>query len=249
MNKQLNNWSTLSGTTKDIINEVMRDTAKNRSGPKSETSFDECISDIEYEDHSGFIAFESNCGGVTYTDFVTLFDYITLGRTPKHTKASEQIKSLLKSSLTMIQGELSEEISETLMKFYFKGDKTKLSFENLSEMEENLRVNTKLQYDAVVVQGYLDRFKDLEHSYLTDEQSTVMHELCFLYHGKDEQGCHTATVSAAVNTEAPYHRKSIPWTPETFCEGGTEIDIKWKNNAELKRKLTKAFNKASEGTF
>lgn len=248
MNK-LNDWCNLNDTAKSIVNEVMRSTAKNRSGPKSDNSFEHCISDIEFEDHSGFIAFESNCGGITYSDFVFLYDYLSTEHSPKHVKASEKIKSLMKSSLTMIQDELADEIGEIKMKFYFKGDKTKLNYKHLSIMEENLRTNTKLKVDSEFIQNCLERFQDLEHSYLTDSESTVMHELCFLYHGKDETGCYSATVSAAVNTEAPYHRKSIAWTPETFCEGGNEVEIKWKNNAELKRKLTKAFNKVSDQTF
>lgn len=66
-----------------------------------------------------------------------------------------------------------------------------------------------------------------------------------MYHGQ-EAGIHKASVSVAINTEGPYHRSHIPWSPDTFCEGTKEIEISWKTESGLKKKLVKALKQAKE---
>lgn len=106
-------------------------------------------------------------------------------------------------------------------------------------------------YSALYEAGHkvlAEKFSEAEFEALSDENSTVMHEFRFMYHGR-ENGLHSASVSAAVNLEAPYHRSSISWARDVFCEGGKEVEITWRNQAELKRKLAKALKQVSKAVF
>jgi len=70
-----------------------------------------------------------------------------------------------------------------------------------------------------------------------DGQCSVMYQLRVMYHPQDDDGVYSASVSAVVNTEGPYHRSSISWAPSVFCEGSKEIKIEYRTVAEFETKL------------
>lgn len=93
-----------------------------------------------------------------------------------------------------------------------------------------------------------DNFYEILYAYLTSDYSSIMHEIQFMYHGFDNKK-HTASVSVALNTEAPYHRSHISWAPNVFCEAAKEIEISWSTNTELKNKLDKLLKKLIKEIF
>lgn len=83
---------------------------------------------------------------------------------------------------------------------------------------------------------------------LRGDDSSIMHNFCFLYHGKSDK-MHSASVSAAINTEGPYHRTHIAWASNVFCEGSKEVEITWTSDRELKTKLKAALAECSKAIF
>jgi hypothetical protein len=86
-----------------------------------------------------------------------------------------------------------------------------------------------------------EALREHEDSYLEDE--TIMVSFRVLYHGVDENGKHSASVSAAINWEAPYHRSHISWMPGFKCETAKEVEVTWKNLREAKTKIKAALAK------
>lgn len=93
-----------------------------------------------------------------------------------------------------------------------------------------------------------DDFFDKVYESADDSESTVMYEIQAMYHGKDNNR-HSMSISAAVNTEGPYHRRSISWAPKVFCEGATESEIVWQTAAEFKKKFERAVKNVVKQTF
>lgn len=93
-----------------------------------------------------------------------------------------------------------------------------------------------------------DNYYEILCEYLNDDNSSIMHEIMFMYHGFDGKK-HTASVSVALNTEGPYHRSHISWAPKMFCEAAKEIEISWSTNNELKNKLDKILKKLIKEMF
>lgn len=93
-----------------------------------------------------------------------------------------------------------------------------------------------------------DNYYELLCEYLNDDQSSIMHEIRFMYHGFKNKK-HSASISVALNTEGPYHRSHISWDPEVFCEAAKEITFTWTNNKELKSKLDKHLKKLVKNMF
>jgi hypothetical protein len=83
-----------------------------------------------------------------------------------------------------------------------------------------------------------ERFDETVREYSSED--TIMLEVRIMYHGIDESGLHSASVSAAVNWESPYHRSSISWMPGFKCEDSKEVEVEFRNLREAKAKLSKA---------
>ena len=94
-----------------------------------------------------------------------------------------------------------------------------------------------------------EEFSEYERENLSDDSSSIMYQVRFMYHGTDEKGNHTASVSCAVNTEGPYHRSSISWMPGVFCEGAKEVEIGWKTEKQLQTRLAKTLKDVSAEIF
>lgn len=243
--KFYSNWDKLTDKTKAIVRDVMENVADDRNGPEGYKSSDDCFEDIEYLSRDGFAAFDHNRGGLTYLNFTQISDYECGGYVPAHKQAASEIERQLDHNHELVRETVYDDNEALCLKLGItKDDLSYHAIDEYLEKSDLLDAETKEQ-----VKKLLRDFEDTESSYMNDSENSVMHELRFMYHGHDESGLHTASVSAAVNTEGPYHRSSISWSPKTFCEGSKEIEITWKNDAELKRKLDKAFKKVSKEIF
>jgi len=86
-----------------------------------------------------------------------------------------------------------------------------------------------------------EEYLDLVDEYITIDGSDVINfEARFLYHG-EENGIHTASVSASVNTESPYHRSQYDYAQE--------VEIEWRTLEDLKRELPKAIEEVNGKIF
>lgn len=93
-----------------------------------------------------------------------------------------------------------------------------------------------------------DNYYEILSRNLSDDYSSIMHEIRFMYHGVENKK-HYASISVALNTEGPYHRSHISWAPNVFCEAAKEVEIRWSNNTELKSKLNKHLKKLINEMF
>lgn len=221
----------------DMVRELILEAAENRNGPEGFKTDDECIESVECRSRAGFIPFSHNKGGLTYRNFATHMDYFAGGYDIAHKKAHEKLREMMEQSIADTYGYFFDDNKELLESHGFKRE----TF-SYGELQDKANLGSPL-YDV------LNDLGNAESESLSDENSTVMHEFRFMYEGQDEDGVHSASVSAAINLEAPYHRSSISWMPGVFCEGASEVEIEWKTKAELKNKLKIALSKVSADIF
>lgn len=244
MSKNLHNWNTLNKGAKAIVREIMENTADDRHGPEGYKSNDESIEEIEFESRDGFMAFDHNRGGLMYRNFTDLMGYLGGGYTPTHEGAAKEIERQVEYGFKSIREDLYEEHKGLFLRLDIA--ENDIDYNSIDEYVQQSELLNEC--DKAVLEKILQDIQEMESERLGGNDASIMHELRFIYHGK-ENGVYTASVSAAVNTEGPYHRSHISWSPGTFCEGSKEVEIKWKTNAELKRKLDKAFKKVSKEIF
>lgn len=223
--------------TQAIVKVLILEAAESRSGPEGYKPDDECIEELDCRRRDGFIPNRDNLGGLIYRNFSNLMDYYASGHLPMHVKAEEVIEQQVSYTFENI----AEDIYNDYKDLFDKHELTKddANYNTIQEIAE-----TYPEFKEV-----LDEIEDYESNSLSCNESSIMHELRFMYHGKDAKGRHRASVSAAINTEAPYHRSNISWSPNTFCEGAKEIEITWTTQADLKVKLKKALAKCSKEIF
>lgn len=242
-------FENLPKSTQEIVKERILDAAENRHGPEGWKSDAECVEDIECQSRDGFIPFNHNRGGLVYQNFTDLMAYWGGGYTCAHEGAAKEIQRCIDLNLDeYIPDAMAEIIGESNMEKYFSGDKSKLNYGDLNQLACTLEKQGHTE-SADEVFKWVNKIQDLEHDYLSGESESIMHEIRVMYHGQDSNGMHSASVSAAVNTEGPYHRSHISWAPNVFCEGAKEVEVSWKTNAELKRVLTKALATVSKAVF
>lgn len=222
----------------ELIKGLVLEAAENRGGPDCYKLDAEALSSIECQSRDGFIASSANRGGLIYQNFTDLMSYWGGGYSVSHDAAQKEIERQIELSLKD-----ASESTYNHFKPFFDAHKIKpeqVNYHHLQDLAERAGSNT---FDEPI-----QHIQDAELECLGGDQSSIMHELRFLYHGK-ENGVHSASVSAAVNTEGPYHRSSISWAPGVFCEGSKELEITWRTQKELKTKLTKALAKVSKAVF
>jgi len=234
-------------STQEIVKDAILKAAKERNGPEGWKSDNECIDEVECRSRDGFIPFSHNKGGLIYRNFTDLMGYWGNGYTPAHEGAAKEIERQTGGALKQVSEIMAERIGEKDMQYYFGNDISKVNYCNLYELSEVLNKQDKTD-SADKMANWANEIQDVENEQLVGECSSIMHELRFMYHGCEDD-LHSASVSAALNTEGPYHRPCISWAPEVFCEGAKEIEIKWRNNAELKRKVEKALKQVSKAIF
>lgn len=240
-------FESLPKTTQEIVREALINAAKDRNGPEGWKDDNELIEEVECHRRDGFIPFSNNKGGLRYRNFTDISSYFGGGHTPSHKDAAKEIERQIEYALTEATKYTIEKMGSENFKRYFNSDASKVNYDSLTDLEETLRKQGKSE-SSELVQSWLNELQNAENEGMNGGYASIMHELQFKYEGKDN-GVHVAYVSAALNTESPYHRSHISWAPNIFCEGSEGVEIKWRNNAELKRKLDKAFKKVSKAIF
>lgn len=229
-------FEALPKSTQELVREALIEAAENRSEPKGWKPDDECIESIECVSRDGFIPFSHNRGGLTYRNFTDLMSYYGSGHRCNHAEADKEIEKQIEYSLKLAS-EATFEKFKSIMEAR-KITKEECTYCNLEELEKKFpELNKAVQY-----------IQEAELECLGDSDSSIMHEFRFMYHG-EINGIHHASVSTAINTEGPYHRTHISWAPNVFCEGSKEIEITWRTESGLKRKLIKVLAMASKEIF
>jgi hypothetical protein len=195
----------------------------------------EAVEQIECRSRDGFISFSHNKGGLRCCVFTDLMGFWGGGYSVSHKGAQAEIKRQTEHFL-----EQARDATYECFKSFFDAQgiaKERCTYHELSELSEE---SGSSAFDEVV------RFiQEAESECLGGNDNSIMLELRFLYHGCDK-GAHSASISAAVNTEGPYHRQHIPWAPNVFCEGAKEVEITWKKTSALDTKLKRALKVVCE---
>ena len=191
---------------------------------------------IECRNRDGFIPFDHNKGGLVLNGFTDLRAIWGSGNLPAHKKAAKEIQRQIDYSFECLAKDTFDCFKDLLVsKGLTKKHCTYHTMRDLAEKDSSLdEVAQSIEND--------------EYEYLSGDENTIMFELRFMYHGC-ENGIHRASVSAAVNTEGPYHRSHIPWAPGIFCEGAKEIGITWRTESGLRTKLEKTLKQVTSEVF
>lgn len=226
------NFTELTPKTQELIKElctqVFEDNCETYTGSQLEN--------IEFTSRSGFIPFDHNRGGITVKGFTDLMSIWGSGTYPAHKGARKEIDRQIDYNFKC----LSEHVFE---KFQDLAEKHDLKEEDFNY--HTIREIAETHPEFKEVQSYIE---DSETEFLGCEQSSIMFEIQFMYHGK-VNGKHSASLSCAVNCEGPYHRRSISWALNVFCEGASEVEITWNTQKELIQKLKKALAKTAKEVF
>ena len=187
----------------------------------------EDFSPIEYERRDGFIPASYNKGGFTLRRFTDVMSICGSGDLPAHKKAADRIEQLYTEHLH---------------------DCCRMTVEEFKTQFDALDISS-IDYPALEKLSHKHKWAEkallfLESAECNNHEITVMFELRVMFHDK-----HTASVSAAVNTEAPYHRPSISWSPDTFCEGAKEVEIEYASEEEYEIELEKAVQEVVAAIF
>lgn len=214
----------------DLVSEMILDTINQTEGWKQR---EDLLEEIECQSRSGFTPFSHNKGGLIARQFTDLRQLWGSGNRVAHKGAQKEIER---------QIEYSQELSR---ESFFKDNEEILKLNGFKSAEH---CNYHDLYDKNL--GELaEELDQIESDNMSDDSSSIMFEVRFMYHGQDSSGKHHASVSCAVNTEGPYHRTSIPWAPSIFCEGAKEVEISWNTNKGLKLFLKRALDKTSKEVF
>lgn len=211
------------------IQATVRDLMENHFESNTCELYSQDFEDIECKSRDGFICASHNQGGLILRGFTDLNMLWGTGNSPSHKGAAAEIERQIEYNLKLISEDLFKEYAVLFKSLGLGPDKA-----NYSALED--LVNKHPELDAP-----LTRIQDMESNYMGDDDSSIMFEVRFMYHGL-EDGKHTASVSAAVNTEGPYHRSHISWAPTVFCEGSEELEITWSTPKELAVHLDAALN-------
>ena len=219
---------------RDAIEELCIEAIEDCQGWKSPE-----VEQIEYMARDGFSPFSHNHGGITINQFTDLQGIVGSGMYPSHKGARADIELQYNYNIELVAEQVFEEFEDLLKKH---------DILNSGPCQYH-DIQDRIDQGAKDLKPVLRRIEDLECKYLSGEQSSIMYEVQFMYHGTDENGVHMASVSCAVNTEGPYHRRSISWAKDVFCEGAKELEVEWRTLKELKTKLKKALDTCASEVF
>lgn len=192
--------------------------------------FYQTTEELECKRRDGFIPHSFNRGGMEVNGFTDLMSIHGSGTMPSHAKARAEIERQIDQGFKSCAEHCFE-------KFKDLAEKHELKEEDFNHYTIHEIAQTHEEFEEV--ERYIE---DSEMEFLGISDSSIMYSIRFMYHGIVD-GKHSASVSAAVNTEGPYHRSRISWAPEVFCEGAKEVEIEWGNQTQLKDKLDKALKK------
>lgn len=220
----------LTKGVQEIVKELLVDAADESISVDLFKRSEDAIDSIECHSRDGFIAWDHNRGGFEYSNFTCIGTMEGSGYFPKAKASNDKVSKIINASYQE-SAEIFFEDNEALFK-KFGITIAQCTYRNIEELEQ---ANPELK-------GKAEELSELECSNMSDENSTVMYNLRFMYHGKSVKGLHSASVSAALNFEAPYHRPGRE-------ELAKEIEITWRNVSELKRKLRAALKKTVKEVF
>lgn len=224
-------FENLPNGTKELVTELCKDTFEKHC----ETYTGPQVEDIECHSRDGFIAYDSNRGGVMVRGFTQLMDIFGSGTYPAHKEARKEIEGQIEYNLELLSEHVFEKFESGMKeRGLTKENCNHCFFQDKSDESDDDFYTEVLRY-----------IEDSETEFLSDDSSSIMYEVRFMYHGKLDDK-HSASVSCAVNTEGPYHRSHISWAPDVFCEGAKEVEIQWTTQAELKKKLKAALDKTAK---
>lgn len=236
-------FNSLSTATQDIVKQTLFRAYENVE-PQGYKDDESCLESIECERRDGFIPNSYNHGGLIYRNFTDLMEYFGSGFKVFHEEVAEDIQKQIDYAFETIRQDIFEDHKNLCLRNNIDVDNCDYwSLQQFVETSNNLTHEEKKELNQM-----LNDIQEMESERLSGDDSSIMHELRFMYHGK-ENGLHSASVSAAINTEAPYHRSSISWAKDVFCEGSNEVEIAWKTDKELKSKLAKALKHVTGKVF
>jgi len=231
-------FNDLSKNIQDKIKATLLKAFEDASKPDCFPYGQDAIAEIECYSRDGFIPWSGNKGGIQIRGFCTLMDIFGGGYYPSHDKARAEIERQIELDLGYASEATFEKHKELLEKHNVT--QKKATYVNIQKLVDKGKKELEPVLQTIQVE---------ESNYLGDsDSSSIMYEIRFMYHGCTN-GIHSASVSAAVNTEGPYHRSSISWAPNVFCEGAKEVEITWKNQGGLETKLKKALKTTISEVF
>jgi hypothetical protein len=185
---------------------------------------------IECLSRDGFVASPTNCGGLLINRFTDLATFWGSGYTPRHLRVASEIEQQIAYSLDHARDATAEHFATLFTQHSMVP--ADANYPNLSD----LAASNPTEFEPV-----LRWYEDAEMECMQDHDSSIMYQVRFMYHGH-VSGIHSASVSAAVNCEGPYHR-------EGRNEGAKEIEITWRTENGLRTKLTQALRKCIGEVF
>lgn len=195
------------------LKELVADLLKDAIDEAPENYGDHDVESIECHARDGFSPFAYNRGGYQVNAFSSLSVLHGSGVSVAHVKAQAEIDSMIEYSLKCARESFFEN-NEAELKALGIENAESVSYHDLYEMGQG---------------ALAESFSEYETENLSDDGSSIMFQVRFMYHGVDAKGNHSASVSTCVNTEAPYHRSSYDRAEET--------EISWKTKNGLERKL------------
>lgn len=197
-------------------------------------TWSEEFEEIEHKSRDGFICASHNKGGYTLTGFSDIMSIVGSGCHPTNKEAREDIDRQYEYHMDCVAESTYENFEELFDKHGLTREQAYYhDIYNMSEKNED----------------FSEVLHFIENAEQEDTEMSVMYQLRVMYHGKKDSGWYHASVSAVVNTEGPYHRSGIGWSPNTFCEGGKEVEINYRNEKEFKRILEKTLCELVSKTF
>lgn len=187
------------------------------------------VDELECRSRDGFIPFSHNKGGLNVSGFTDLSGIWGSGYYPSNSKSKDRIETLVESSLQDATKAFFNKHEETLAKF---------KIERVSQVDYHTLSDSEHQE----LKDLAEELSEFENEYLQGDSSTVMYSIRIMYHGRDSRGVHSASISAALNTEAPYHRSK-------YDDNTKEVEITWMKSTALKTKLTKALKTVTKAVF
>lgn len=222
----------LPKSTQELVKECLVETIKTVEGWRD--AEEDLIDEVECRQRDGFIPFSHNHGGLEATQYTDLNQLYSSGIRVAHKRAQAEIDRQIEYSMDCAKESFFE---------YHKDALQKIGITSIEDASLNYHALCDLNQSKLA-----ESLSECETEALCGDDGSIMFQVRFLYHGK-ENGIHSASVSCAVNTEGPYHRSHISWSPNTFCEGAKEVEISWRTESGLKRQLVKALKQTSEDVF
>ncbi len=228
-NPAIGYFEELPAELQSMVREMLIDAFDNAGKVDTYPSAEESLEEIECHSRSGFVAYSSNRGGYEVKGFTDIGSIRGSGNYPAHVAARAEIERQVDYSYNLLAQRVFEEFQ------------TLLTARGLTEADCFYHRMDELAQTDPALEAVRRSIEDGESEALGGEYSSIMYSARFLYHGV-LNGIHRASISAAVNTEGPYHRSYISWAPNIFCEGAREIEIAWRTDSGLKRKLKAALD-------